>query len=102
MRQKAGVALAIAGRTQALLLDEPTSGLDPQGSADFHDLLIRERDAGAAVLMVTHDLFWAREVGTRIGLMRAGRLQRMVDAADLTAAELENLYLDEMGRRSAA
>ncbi|WP_260597432.1 ABC transporter ATP-binding protein [Sphingomonas endolithica] len=102
MRQKVGVALALAKRARALLLDEPTSGLDPQASADFHDLLVRQRDAGAAVLMVTHDLFRAREVGTRIGLMREGRLQRVVVAADITAAELEDLYLEEMGRRAAA
>jgi ABC-2 type transport system ATP-binding protein len=102
MRQKVGVALAVAKRARALLLDEPTSGLDPQASADFHDLLVRQRDAGAAVLMVTHDLFRAREVGTRIGLMREGRLQRVVVAADITAAELEDLYLEEMGRRAAA
>lgn len=48
--------------------------------------------------MVTHDLFRAREVGTRIGLMREGRLQRMIDAKDISAAELESLYLEEMGR----
>lgn len=98
MRQKVGIALAIAKDARALLLDEPTSGLDPQASAEFHDLLVRQRDAGAAVLMVTHDLFRAREVGTRIGLMRDGRLQRMVAAKDINAAELENLYLEEMGR----
>jgi ABC-2 type transport system ATP-binding protein len=60
--------------------------------------VVRQRDAGAAVLMVTHDLFRAREVGTRIGLMREGRLRRMIDAADITASELENLYLEEMGQ----
>jgi len=98
MRQKVGLALAIAKQARALLLDEPTSGLDPQASAEFHDLVIRQRDAGAAVLMVTHDLFRAREVGTRIGLMREGRLRRMIAAADITAAELEGLYLEEMGR----
>lgn len=98
MRQKVGLALAIAKEARALLLDEPTSGLDPQASAEFHELLIRQRDAGAAILMVTHDLFRAREVGTRIGLMREGRLRRTVDASDITAGELESLYLEEMGR----
>lgn len=98
MRQKVGLALAIAKAARALLLDEPTSGLDPQASAEFHELLVRQRDTGAAVLMVTHDLFRAREVGTRIGLMREGRLKRMIDAREISAAELESLYLEEMGR----
>lgn len=100
MRQKVGLALAIAKQARALLLDEPTSGLDPQASAEFHDLVVRQRDNGAAVLMVTHDLFRAREVATRIGLMREGRLQRMIDASSINASELEGLYLEEMGRRS--
>jgi ABC-2 type transport system ATP-binding protein len=101
MRQKVGLALAIAKQARALLLDEPTSGLDPQASAEFHDLVVRQRDNGAAVLMVTHDLFRAREVATRIGLMREGKLQRMIDAKDINASELEGLYLEEMGRRAA-
>lgn len=97
MRQKVGVALAIAKQARALLLDEPTSGLDPQASAEFHALIVRQRDAGAAVLMVTHDLFRAREVGSRIGLMRDGGLRRIINAVEITASELEQLYLEEMG-----
>lgn len=100
MRQKVGLALAIAKQARALLLDEPTSGLDPQASAEFHALIVRQRDAGAAVLMVTHDLFRAREVGSRIGLMREGKLRRMIAAADITASDLERLYLEEMGRNA--
>ncbi len=98
MRQKVGLALAIAKQACALLLDEPTLGLDPQASAEFHTLIVGQRDAGAAVLMVTHDLFRAREVGSRIGLMREGKLRRMIDAADITASDLERLYLEEMGQ----
>lgn len=98
MRQKVGVAFAIAKQATALLLDEPTSGLDPVASAEFYDLVRRRRDAGCAILMVTHDLFRAREVGTRIGLMRNGRLLRKLAASDITTQELERLYLEEMGR----
>ena len=99
MRQKVGIALAIVKEAKALLLDEPTSGLDPEASAEFHDLLVRQRDRGAAILMATHDLFRAREVATTIGLMQAGRLRRTIDAAAITANDLESLYLEEMGRR---
>lgn len=98
MRQKVGIALSIAKDAKALLLDEPTSGLDPEASAEFHDLLIRQRDRGAAILMATHDLFRAREVATTIGLMRTGRLRRTIDASRISANELEGLYLEEMGR----
>ena len=99
MRQKVGIALATIKEAKALLLDEPTSGLDPEASAEFHDLLLRQRDRGAAVLMATHDLFRAREVATTIGLMQAGRLRRTLDASRITASDLESLYLEEMGRR---
>lgn len=98
MRQKVGIALALAKKAAAMLLDEPTSGLDPKASAEFHELLCRQRDAGAAILMATHDLFRAREVGTQIGLMRDGRLRRTIKATEVTAHQLEALYLEEMGR----
>ncbi|MFC6838771.1 ABC transporter ATP-binding protein [Xanthomonas theicola] len=98
MRQKVGIALAIVKEAKALLLDEPTSGLDPEASAEFHELLVRQRDRGAAILMATHDLFRAREVATTIGLMQGGRLRRTLEAATITANDLENLYLEEMSR----
>lgn len=100
MRQKVGIALAIIKEAKALLLDEPSSGLDPEASAEFHELLMRQRDRGAAILMATHDLFRAREVATTIGIMQAGRLRRTLDASKITANDLESLYLEEMGRRS--
>ncbi|MNV64008.1 Fluoroquinolones export ATP-binding protein [compost metagenome] len=98
MRQKVGIALAIVKEAKALLLDEPTSGLDPTASAEFHELIVRQRDRGTAILMATHDLFRAREVATTIGLMQAGRLRRTLDASAITANDLESLYLQEMSR----
>lgn len=96
MRQKVGIALAIARRARVLLLDEPTSGLDPQASADFHALLRQQSADGAAILMVTHDLLAAREVATTIGVMREGRLRRTLRAADVQADQLLPLYMEEM------
>jgi ABC-2 type transport system ATP-binding protein len=56
MRQKVGIAIALAKDAKALLLDEPTSGLDPSASYEFSVLLRRFAERGAAVLMATHDL----------------------------------------------
>lgn len=96
MRQKVGVAVALAKRARALLLDEPTSGLDPAASAEV-SRLVRELAAdGAAVLTVTHDIFRAREDARRIGIMKRGRLVALLNAADIGHAELEQLYLDHM------
>lgn len=47
--------------------------------------------------MATHDLFRARQIADRIGVMRAGRLVLRVDAKTVSAQQLEALYLAEMG-----
>lgn len=74
MRQKVAIALAILRNTPVLLLDEPTSGLDPVAVDEFNRLLGRLCQRGVAVLMVTHDLFGACEVATRVGVLQEGRL----------------------------
>jgi len=96
MRQKVGIAIAVAKEADALLLDEPTSGLDPKASSEFSGLLERLRSRGVAVLMATHDLFRAKETGTRVGIMRQGRLVAERETAELDHAELERIYLDHM------
>ena len=96
MRQKVGLAIAYARETGALLLDEPLSGLDPAAASDFCGELARLRADGAAVLMTTHDLFRAKELGGTIGMMRAGRMVEVVDAGSIGARDLERLYLHHM------
>jgi ABC-2 type transport system ATP-binding protein len=51
---------------------------------------------GVAVLMATHDLFRAKEAGTRVGIMRQGRLVRTLDTNEVGHADLERIYLDHM------
>jgi ABC-2 type transport system ATP-binding protein len=96
MRQKVGIAIAIAKKAEALLLDEPTSGLDPKAANEFSQLLKKLSGAGVAVLMATHDLFRAKETGTRVGIMRHGRLMRNLDTKEIGHADLERIYLEHM------
>lgn len=96
MRQKVGIAMAIARRAELLLLDEPTSGLDPKASNEFSGLVSALREQGVAVLMATHDLFRSREVGTRIGIMKHGVLVAELDAAQVSHTDLEQIYLEHM------
>lgn len=96
MRQKVAIAAALAKNAKALLLDEPTSGLDPKAANELCALLQSLSEDGVAVLMATHDLFRAKEVGHRLGIMRRGRLLDVLDAAALDHAEIESLYLDHM------
>jgi ABC-2 type transport system ATP-binding protein len=96
MRQKVGLAIALARDCGALLLDEPMSGLDPSAANEFTALLETLRDRGMAVLMATHDIFRAREVGSRVGIMKRGRLIADLATDALSPAELERVYLEHM------
>jgi ABC-2 type transport system ATP-binding protein len=96
MRQKVGIAMAIARKAELLLLDEPTSGLDPKASNEFSELVCSLRDEGVAVLMATHDLFRSREIATRIGIMKRGELVAQFAAQDVSHNDLERIYLEHM------
>jgi ABC-2 type transport system ATP-binding protein len=96
MRQKVGISIALAKNAKALLLDEPTSGLDPKAANEFSTLLARLSNNGVAVLMATHDLFRAKESGTRVGIMRQGRLVRTLETNEVGHADLERIYLEHM------
>ena len=102
MRQKVGIELAIAKESKILLLDEPTSGLDPKSSNEFMQLLTKMKNDGVAILMVTHDLFRAKQVSTHIGIMRAGVLENYCNTSDLSLKELENIYLDIMNFKNVS
>jgi ABC-2 type transport system ATP-binding protein len=93
MRQKVGIAIALAKHARALLLDEPTSGLDPRASYEFSRLLERLREQGLAILMATHDIFRALDVATRVGIMVGGVLEKEIETRQVAASELEALYL---------
>jgi len=96
MRQKVGIAIAIARDAKVLLLDEPTSGLDPKASNEFSQLILAMAERGSAILMATHDLFRARETGSRIGIMRDGSLRKEFVAGEIGHRDLENEYLETM------
>ncbi len=106
MRQKVGIAIALAKNAEALLLDEPTSGLDPLAANEFARLIDDLSQRGMAVLMVTHDLFLAQQCGTRVGIMQRGKLVTTLDTAGTDHLGLERAYLEasqvvEVGMTSA-
>lgn len=96
MRQKVGIALALATGAKALLLDEPTSGLDPAASHEFSRLLRRLASEGVAILMATHDLFRAREDASHVGILLGGKLVAQFTQAELEGSDLEALYLEKL------
>jgi ABC-2 type transport system ATP-binding protein len=96
MRQKLGIAIAILKQAPALLLDEPTSGLDPKAAADFVELLLKLKNEGKAILMSTHDIFRAKEIADKVGIMKEGVLIMEKTKEDLGYEDLEKLYLKYM------
>ena len=63
MRQKVGIAIALAKNATAILIDKPTSGLDPQASNEFSQLVKMLGEQQTTVLMATHDLYSAKDIG---------------------------------------
>lgn len=93
MRQKVGIAIALAKDAKVLLLDEPTSGLDPIATAEFTEIVRQLGKEGRTVFMATHDIFNAVSVATNIGIMKQGELVQNVPSKAFTAEELQELYL---------
>jgi ABC-2 type transport system ATP-binding protein len=96
MRQKLGIAIGMIKDAPALLLDEPTSGLDPKAAAEFLETLTDLQKQNKAILMSTHDIFRAKEVADRVGIMKEGRKVMERTREELQYENLERLYLDYM------
>lgn len=101
MRQKVGLALALAREAKLLLLDEPTSGLDPHAAADLGRSLTAFTAAGGGVLMATHDVYRAAEIASDVLLMREGRIVASIDPKTTTPRSIEERFSDEFTRPDA-
>lgn len=96
MRQKVGLAIAIIKDASNIVMDEPTSGLDPKSAAELMQILINLRNEGKSILMCTHDLFRAKTVADRVGIMKEGRLVMLRTRDEFLQDDLERIYLDYM------
>jgi peptide/nickel transport system ATP-binding protein len=82
MKQRAMIAMALAGDPKLLIADEPTTALDVTIQAQVLDLLEDlQRQRGMALLLITHDLGVAARMADRIGVMQAGQLVEVSDKA---------------------
>lgn len=96
MRQKVGLAIAIIKDANNIVMDEPTSGLDPKSAAELMQILINLRNQGKSILMCTHDLFRAKTIADRVGIMKEGRLVMLRTREEFLQDDLERIYLDYM------
>jgi polar amino acid transport system ATP-binding protein len=73
-KQRVGIARALAMRPELLLFDEPTSALDPELVGEVVAVMKVLADAGSTMLVVTHEMGFARETANEVILMDGGRV----------------------------
>ena len=73
-RRRVDVALGIIGRPELLFLDEPTTGFDPEARRSFWDLIRELKSEGTTILLTTHYLDEAAQLGDRAGVIADGKL----------------------------
>ena len=75
MRKRAGLARALAMDPEVILFDEPTSALDPEMVGEVLELMKELAHTGITMLVVTHEMGFAREVSNRVIFIDEGRIQ---------------------------
>ena len=93
MRQKVGIAIALAKNASYILMDEPTSGLDPKASVEFANTCKELSANGVGILKATHDIFNAVNICARIGIMKEGTLVHIEETENISAQQLQELYI---------
>jgi L-cystine transport system ATP-binding protein len=81
-QQRVGIARALAPKPDLLLFDEPTSALDPQLIGEVLDVMTRLAKDGVTMVVVTHEMDFAREAANRVILMEHGAIIEEAPSAD--------------------
>jgi polar amino acid transport system ATP-binding protein len=85
-RQRVAIARAIAIKPQVVLLDEPTSALDPEMTAEVLELIEELKAEGRDLLLVTHEMGFARRLADRVALLAGGKIAEIGPPEQLFAA----------------
>ena len=87
MKQRLGIAVALAGDPDFLVLDEPVNGLDPQGIIEIRELILKlNRERRITVLISSHILDELSKLATHYGFIDSGRIVKERSARELEAA----------------
>ena len=82
-QQRVAIARALAMRPRLMLFDEVTSALDPELVGEVLNVMLRRAGEGMTMMVVTHEMGFAREVGTRMVFMDEGRIVEQGPPADV-------------------
>ena len=81
-RQRIAIARALASKAHFLLFDEPTSSLDPEMTAEVLMLIAELKDAGTPMLLVTHEVGFARKIADQVAFLAEGRVMEQGPAGE--------------------
>ena len=84
-QQRAGIARALALHPDVILFDEPTSALDPELVGDVLAVIKAVAATGITMVVVTHEIAFAREVASRVVFMDGGRIVEQGTPAEVLA-----------------
>lgn len=94
MRQRLGIAIALAGDPDFLMLDEPINGLDPQGIIEIRELILKlNREKQITVLISSHILDELSRLATHYGFIDRGHMVKEITAKELEEACRKSLRL---------
>ena len=84
-RQRVAIARALVAKPRFLLFDEPTSALDPEMTAEVLELIAELRDIGTPMLLVTHEMGFARKIADQVAFLAEGRVLEQRTAGEFFA-----------------
>jgi peptide/nickel transport system ATP-binding protein len=91
MRQRVMIAMAIAGQPKVLIADEPTTALDVTVQAQILELIrTLQKEAGTAVILITHDMGVVAEMADRVIVMNGGKMVEAGPVAEIFHAPRED------------
>lgn len=96
MKQRLGLALALANQPDLLFLDEPLNGLDPSGIRQIRDLIkTLNEEQGVTVVISSHILDELQKIVSHIGFLKDGVLIRECKSSEILDESLEKFYFEK-------
>jgi phospholipid/cholesterol/gamma-HCH transport system ATP-binding protein len=99
MKKRAGLARAMALDPSILLVDEPSAGLDPMTSREIDELLVKTKEGGTTLVVVTHNIPSARAIGDRFAVLDQGCMlvSGTIEALDASEEPLVQAFMHAQG-----